>query len=119
LGLAPHANRPMNLRPGPVRTFTVCFDPAAPPAVSQQALADAVEFAKLPRAKTQIAAELTALTGRRYLRQEVYRWLHPDPEKRQEPQLTVGLLLVAAARLAKEKRRRRLEPDLTAAITTP
>jgi hypothetical protein len=105
----------MDLRPR--RTFSVCFDPTAPPAVSQQALADAVEFAKLPRAKTQIADELTALTGHRYLRQEVYRWLHPDPEKRQEPQLTVGLLLIAAARLANERRRRRLEADLTDALT--
>jgi hypothetical protein len=107
----------MDLRPR--RTFTVCFDPAAPPAVSQQALADAIEFAQQPRAKTQIADELTALTGRRYLRQEVYRWLHPDPARRQEPQLAVGLLLIAAARLAKEKRRRRLESDLTEALTTP
>lgn len=106
----------MDLRPR--RTFSVCFDPAAPPAVSEQALTDAIEFARLPRAKEQIAAELTRLTGRRYVRQEVYRWLHPDPARRQEPQLTVGLLLVAAARLAKEKRRRRgVEPDLTEALT--
>jgi hypothetical protein len=103
----------MDLRPR--RTFSVCFDPAAPPAVSEQALAEAIEFAREPRAKTQIAAELSRLTGRRYLRQEVYRWLHPDPEKRQEPQLTVGLLLVAAARLAREQRR--LEADLTEALT--
>jgi hypothetical protein len=37
-----------------------------PAALTEQALADAIEFARLRRAKTQIAAELTRLTGPYY-----------------------------------------------------
>lgn len=61
---------------------------------SEQALNHAVEFAR-ERGRIQAIADLmTERTGDSVTRQMVSRWLNPDPDKRQQPSLGNGLLLL-------------------------
>lgn len=72
-----------------------------PERVAAAALGAAVEWAKTPGRKTRIAHRLSEITGRSVSRQMVEKWLHPEPEKRREPLLGIGLsLMVVASDLA-------------------
>ena len=53
--------------------------------------------AATPGAKAVILARLNQITGRKWNRQQVESYLHPDPKKRQEPRHGTGLALVEAA----------------------
>ena len=46
------------------------------------------------RTRRPLAARLTELTGTTQYRQNIGEWLHPDPDKRIEPRLGMGLLLL-------------------------
>jgi len=62
---------------------------------SDAALKPLVLFAqKNPGTITRIAEGLTRLTGQTQYRQNVGEWLHPDPARRVEPKLGIGLLLI-------------------------
>lgn len=69
--------------------------------LSGQALQRLIKHVQNTRGETTaIVNELTKLTGQTQYRQNVEEWLHPDPEKRVEPRLGVGLalLIVGASR---------------------
>lgn len=66
--------------------------------VAERALATAIEFAR-ERGRIQAIADLLSeKTGESITRQMVSRWLHPEPEKRQQPSLGYGLLLLWAVK---------------------
>ena len=47
-----------------------------------------------PGNKSELARKLTSVTGRNITRQQIDRWLHPDPDVRMEPRLDIGLKLI-------------------------
>lgn len=54
--------------------------------------------AKTRGAEIALAERMTKRTGQQVLRQQVQGWLNPDPEKRIEPKLGVGLMLILEGR---------------------
>lgn len=69
---------------------------------AETALAEAREIAKAAEnGYTEIALELSSITGDRYERQNVHQWLgQEDPV---EPRLGVGLALIEAAKAVKKR----------------
>jgi hypothetical protein len=64
-----------------------------PREIANQALDEFAAYAMEPGIKPRIAERLEAVTGQTFARQQVARWLNPDPEKREIPNLGAGLLL--------------------------
>lgn len=61
-------------------------------------------------AKTELAQKISAETGQEVPRQRIQLWLHPDPEKRVEPMLGMGLLLLRIGlgrKLTKQKQHKK------------
>lgn len=66
--------------------------------VGNAALEPLVKYcAETPGSIQEIADDLTALTGEVQYRQNVRKWLHPDPRLRREPRLGIGLMLLTIA----------------------
>lgn len=87
---------------------TMKLDPIT--ARAAEALQPIIDFcAQNPGTQALIRAELDRQTGLRWDRINIMRWLHPDPEKRVEPGLGAGLLLVEAGHevVARERRKQK------------
>lgn len=65
---------------------------------SNRALAPLIKYAQSPQGKgtiQELSRRLTKLSGETVYRQQVQNWINPDKDKRVEPKLGIGLLLVA------------------------
>lgn len=71
------------------------------------ALAALVQYARDNRhAVATITRMMNERTGQNFLRQQVITYVHHDPNRRREPRLGVGLLLIEISReLVKGKRK--------------
>lgn len=69
------------------------------------ALAPLIEYASHnPGTIARVTERMCKLTGKNVHRQLVESWLHVDPEKRVEPRLSTGLLLLKLWQQMKAKR---------------
>lgn len=63
--------------------------------VSETALAPLIKYCnENPGAKSELALKMTEAVGYTIQRQVVEGWMHKDPEKRVEPKLGMGIVLM-------------------------
>lgn len=83
---------------------------------ANQALQPALTYAAPGGKHSAIAASMALLTGQKVTRQMVGRWLSPDPEKREQPRLGYGIMLLWAVTLC-EVLERGGKPESASSIT--
>lgn len=82
-------------------------NPTATEAAAEKALRPVRKFVfKAAGNARRLAERLTKVTGENVYRQSIEGWIHPDPTKRVQPRLGMGLIMLATVkRLEAEDRK--------------